>query len=600
MSSEHVPSVETEVERPREQAGAGTPADGSAGASAEAPTDEVKLDPLRWAALLVLLVSAFMDLLDGTIANVAAPSMQRELGAGYSAIQWILVGYQLAFALLLILGGRLGDIFGRKKVFLIGVAGFTLTSLTAGLAQEPWQLVVSRVLQGAFSGIMVPQVLSIIHVTFSNKERGTAFALHGLVGGLAATLGLALGGLMVQWNLFGLDWRLIFLVNVPVGLFGLFYGSKVITESRAPQALRLDVTGVLLATVGMLMLIFPLLQGREMGWPTLGFVSMAGSLLVLTGFVLWQKHKIRKDGSPLVELGLFRTRSFSSGLAVNLIFYIGMGMFTIGWTLYMQIGMGWSPMRAGLTSLPFCLGAFMTATTSVMILVPKFGRKALQVGAVVLVAGLGAYIWVAGEYGSQVTSWHLAIPLFLIGLGFGTVATPLPLIVTSEVPHKDAGSASGLVNTNTQLGFAIGGALVSVVFFGGLVGNTGAAVDDQAPQLRKDLVAVAGLSPERADEAVAAYRTCTVDRAGEKDMAIVPESCSSATVLSEPAVAETLEPYAKDTTGVSFAASFQTLLWTFIGITAVVFFLLFAVPRRLRQDGPEDAVTEERAAGATA
>ncbi|WP_197287598.1 MFS transporter [Streptomyces apocyni] len=555
--------------------------------AADTSVDGASVDPKRWAALLVLLVAAFMDLLDGTIANVAAPSMQRELGAGYSAIQWILVGYQLAFALLLILGGRLGDIFGRKKVFLLGVAGFTLTSLTAGIAQEPWQLVVSRVLQGAFAGVMVPQVLSIIHVTFSKKERGTAFALHGLVGGLAATLGLAIGGLLVQWNLFDLSWRTIFLINVPIGILGLIYGSKVITESKAPQALRLDTIGVVLATVGLVMLVYPLLQGRELGWPTWGYVSMVLSLPVLVLFVMWQRRKTGKDGSPLVELGLFRTRSFSSGLGVNLIFYVGMGMFTIGWTLYMQIGQGWSPMRAGLTSLPFCVGAFLTATTSVMILVPKFGRKAMQVGALVLIAGLGLYIWVAGEKGADVTTWHIAGPLFLIGLGFGTVATPLPLIVTSEVPHKDAGSASGLVNTNTQLGFAIGGALVSVVFFGGLVGHTGASVDDQAPRLRQELVASAGVTPGEADSITQAYRDCATERAGQKDVAEVPPSCATPQLTDE-RVAPILAKHGEETTGVSFAASFQTLLTVFIGITVVVFFVMFAMPQRLRQEDPEE------------
>ncbi|MEU7061148.1 MFS transporter [Streptomyces sp. NPDC046197] len=569
IESQQAPSVETEV--------------GNYAHGADAAAEGANLDPKRWAALLVLLVSAFMDLLDGTIANVAAPSMQRELGAGYSAIQWVLVGYQLAFALMLILGGRLGDIYGRKKMFLLGVAGFTLASLAAGVSQEPWQLVAARVVQGAFSGVMVPQVLSIIHVTFSDKERGTAFALHGLVGGLAATLGLALGGLMVEWNLFGLDWRLIFLVNVPVGLLGLAYGSKVISESKAPHALRLDTLGVVLATAGMVMLVYPLLQGRELGWPVWGYVSMIAAAPVLAVFVLWQRAKARKDGSPLVELSLFRIRSFSSGLAVNMIFYTGMGMFTIGWTLYMQIGQGWSPMRAGLTSLPFCVGAFLTATSSVMILVPKFGRKAMQVGAVVLVVGLATYIWVAGAKGSEVTSWHIAAPLFLVGLGFGTVATPLPLIVTSEVPHKDAGSASGLVNTNTQLGFAIGGALVSVVFFGGLVGNTGSSVDDHMANLRKDLVVTAQLTPGEARTTAEAYRTCATDRAGQKDLQVTPASCTAAP-LRDARVAPVLSKYQGEVRGDSFAASFQTLMSVFIGITAVVFALMFAIPRRLRSE----------------
>ncbi|WP_369389909.1 MFS transporter [Streptomyces sp. CG1] len=571
ISSEQAPSVETEVDSRT------TGADPTAG--------DRPLDPRRWAALLVLLVSAFLDLLDGTIANVAAPSMQRELGAGYSAIQWVLVGYQLAFALTLILGGRLGDIYGRKKMFLLGVAGFTLCSLAAGIAQEPWQLVVARVIQGASSGVMVPQVLSIIHVIFNDKERGTAFALHGLVGGLAATLGLALGGLLVEWNLFGLDWRLVFLVNVPVGLVGLVYGAEVITESKAPQALRLDIRGMVLLTLGFVMLVFPLLQGREMGWPALGFVSMGASVPVLLGFVAWQREKTRRDGSPLVELGLFRTRSYSAGLGVNLIFYAGMGMFTIGWTLYMQVGQGWSPLRAGLTSLPFCVGAFLTATSSVMILVPKFGRKAMQIGAVVLMIGLGTYIWVAGKYGHDVTSWKIAIPLFLVGLGFGTVATPLPLIVTSEVPHEHAGSASGVVNTNTQLGFAIGGALISVVFFGGIVGNTTTHVDHQLPQLRKELVASAQVTPGQADRIATAYRTCAIDRAGEKDASVVPAGCT-VQPLRDAKVAQVVGTYGKAQVGDSFSDSFRTLLKNFIGVTAVVFLLMFALPERLRREQP--------------
>ncbi|WP_175541146.1 MFS transporter [Streptomyces pini] len=573
-----------------------TPLATDAEPTAGAPAAEDVPDPKRWLALLVLLVSAFMDFLDGTIVNVAAPAMQKSLGAGYSAIQWIMVGYQLAFALLLILGGRLGDIYGRKKVFLIGVAGFTITSLTAGLAQEPWQLVVSRIAQGAFAGVMVPQVLSIIHVTFTTaKERGAAFAMHGAVSGVAAAIGLSAGGLLVAWDLFGLDWRLIFLINVPVGIFGMIYGSKVISESKAPQALKLDVIGVVLGTAALVMVIYPLLQGRELGWPTLGFVSMAAAVPVLGAFIAWQKHKTRKDSSPLVALNLFRIRSYSSGLGVNLAVYIGVGMFNIGWMLYMQIGLGWSPMRAGLTSLPFCIGAFLTATMSVMVLVPKFGRKVMQIGALVLIAGLLDFIWVAGNYGSGAESLHLALPLLLIGMGFGLVATPLPLVVTSEVPAEDAGSASGLVNTNTQLGFAIGGALVSVVFFAGLAGNTGAAVDGQVPELRKELAATAGLSPERADDAIAAYRTCMVERSRQKDVAVTPESCASVPVLQDKDVAAVLEAHREDATGVSFAKSFQTLMWAFIGMSALVILLMFAIPRQLMgQGGPEGADEPEK------
>ncbi|WP_377270018.1 MFS transporter [Peterkaempfera sp. SMS 1(5)a] len=584
IASEHTPSAETEVKN----APAAEPADGTAAA-----------DPRRWKALLVLLVAAFLDMLDSTVANVAAPSMQRSLGAGYSAIQWVLVGYQLAFALLLILGGRLGDIFGRKKIFLVGVAGFTLSSLASGVSQEPWQLVAARVAQGAFAGVMVPQVMSIIHVTFSAKEKGAAFAMYGTISGLAATIGLAAGGLLVDWNLFGLDWRLIFLINVPVGIAGLIYGSRVIAESKAPHALRLDGLGLLLATLGMVLFIFPLLQGRELGWPVAGFVAMGVSVPVLVGFVLWQRHRIRVDGSPLVELGLFRIRSFSAGLATNLAFYIGMGMFSIGWTLYMQIGQGWTPVHAGLTSLFFCIGAFISSTGSLIALVPKFGRKVLHIGAVILTLGLLGYIWVAGHYGSAIHSWQLGLPLFLIGIGFGAVATPLPVIVVTDVPHKDAGSASGLVHTDIQLGFAVGGALISVIFFGGLAGNTAASVDQIAPALRHDLVATASVEPGKVDSVVAAFRTCAVDRAKEKEPTTVPASCTSTPALQDPKVAAVLGAHAADVTGDSFARSMQSTLWAFGGIVVLVFFLMFAIPKEAAEQNFEDEGAASEAVPAT-
>ncbi|MDX6316457.1 MAG: hypothetical protein QOF44_5921, partial [Streptomyces sp.] len=476
-SSQQIPSEETEVETKEGTAAAVVP--------------EEAADPKRWMALLVLLVAAFMDMLDGTIANVASPAIQKGLGAGYSVIQWVLVGYQLAFALTLILGGRLGDIYGRKKVFLVGVLGFTVASLGAGVSQEPWQLVGCRVLQGAFAGVMVPQILAIIHVTFSAKERAGAFAMYGGVAGIAAAVGMSAGGPLVEWDLFGLDWRLIFLINVPVGILGLFYAPKVLRESKAPHALKLDTRGVALLTLALVLLIFPLLQGRELGWPVWGFVSMAAAVPVFALFIRWQRIKIARDNSPLVELSLFRIRSFSSGLGVNLAFYIGIGMFNIAWTIWMQVGLGWSPMRAGLTSLPFCIGAFLTSSAAMVALVPKFGRKVLQAGAVVVVLGVLSYVWVSHHYGTGVTSWQLITPMLLVGMGFGLIAAPLPQIVISEVPGKDAGSASGVVFTNAQVGFAIGGALVSVVFFGGLAANTASSVDDQLPALRKDLVAVA-------------------------------------------------------------------------------------------------------------
>lgn len=275
------------------------------------PTNGSAADRRRWLALAIVMTAAFMDLVDVTIVNIAIPSMRQDLNASTSAIQWITAGYALAFAAGLITGGRLGDIYGRKRLFLIGIAGFTAASLLCGIAANPSILVASRLLQGGMAAMMVPQVLSIIHVTFPPHERGKVFGMFGAIVGLGAVSGPMLGALLTQWNLFGLEWRPIFLINLPVGIAGVILGRKFITESKAPNALRLDLIGVVLATAAMVMLIYPLTQGRENDWPLWGFLCMGAVPLVIVGFIAYEKHKIKKDGSPLVELSLFKVRSFA-------------------------------------------------------------------------------------------------------------------------------------------------------------------------------------------------------------------------------------------------------------------------------------------------
>ncbi|MFK4224116.1 MFS transporter [Streptomyces sp. NPDC019890] len=425
-------------------------------------------DRRRWIALAIVMTAAFMDLVDVTIVNIAIPSIERDLGASFGAIQWITAGYALAFAAGLITGGRLGDIYGRKRLFLIGITGFTLASALCGFAPNEEMLVASRLLQGAAAAMMVPQVLAIIHVTFPAHERGKVFGMFGAIIGLGAVSGPLLGALLTQWNLFGLEWRPIFLINLPVGIAGLILGRKFISESRAPKALRLDLVGVALVTLGLLMLIYPLTRGRELGWPLWGHLCMVGSLVVFAVFVAYEKHKTRKDGSPLVELSLFKVKSFAAGIAVQLTFGIVCGIFFLVWTLYMQIGLGWSPLRAGLTGVPFSIAVSTAAGLSVQKLVPRFGRKVLQAGAVTMAAGLLLYIWEAGRYGTGIHSWQMALPLVVMGVGMGLIVAPLTDAVLSDVPREHSGSASGLINTTMQMGNALGLGLVSVVFFGSI------------------------------------------------------------------------------------------------------------------------------------
>ncbi|MFS8200555.1 MFS transporter [Streptomyces sp. CWNU-52B] len=438
----------------------------SASSTLTSPRPEA--DRRRWYALAIVMTAAFMDLVDVTIVNIAIPSIQRDAGATFGQIQWITAGYALAFAAGLITGGRLGDIHGRKRLFLIGIGGFTLASALCGFAVNPDMLVASRILQGAMAALMVPQVLSIVHATFPAHERGKVFGLFGAIVGLGAVSGPLLGALLTEWNLFGLEWRPIFLINLPVGIAGLVLGRRFISESKAPHALKLDLVGVALVTLGLLMLLYPLIRGRELGWPTWGYVSMGGALVVFGALVAYEKRKAARDGSPLVELSLFKVKSFAAGIAVQTVFGLGLGIFFLVWTLYMQTGLGWSPLRAGLTGVPFSIAVSLAAGLSVQKLVPRFGRKVLQAGALTMAAGVVLYIWESDRYGMSVAPWQMALPLVVMGVGMGLIVAPLTDAILSGVPREHSGSASGLINTVQQMGNALGLGLVSVIFFGGM------------------------------------------------------------------------------------------------------------------------------------
>ncbi|MFE1839324.1 MFS transporter [Streptomyces sviceus] len=432
-------------------------------------------DRRRWFALAIVMTAAFMDLVDVTIVNIAIPSIRQDSGASVSHIQWITAGYALAFAAGLITGGRLGDIHGRKRLFLVGIGGFTLASALCGFAANPDMLVAARILQGGMAAMMVPQVLSIVHATFPAHERGKVFGLFGAVVGLGAVSGPLLGALLTEWNLFGLEWRPIFLINLPVGIMGLVLGSRFITDSKAPRALKLDLVGVAMVVLGLLMLLYPLTRGEELDWPLWGYVSMAGAPLVFAALVAYEKRKGARDGSPLVELSLFKVKSFAAGIAVQTVFGVGLGIFFLVWTLYMQTGLGWSPLRAGLTGVPFSLAVSTAAGLSVQKLVPRFGRGVLQAGALLMAVGVLLYLWEAERYGMSISSWQMALPLVVMGVGMGLIVAPLTDAVLSEVPREHAGSASGLINTVQQMGNALGLGLVSVVFFGVIGDDLGPA-----------------------------------------------------------------------------------------------------------------------------
>lgn len=444
-------------------------------------TSSNAVDPRRWAALIVVLAASFMDAVDVTVVHIALPDIQAATGASTAQVQWITGGYALAFALGLITGGRLGDLFGRKKVFLLGVAGFTLTSLVCGLAGSPELLLAGRIAQGAMAALMVPQVLSIIHVTFPERERGKVFGIYGSVMALGTLAGPLVGALLIEGDLFGLGWRPVFLVNLPLGIAGLVAGALLIGESKAERAARLDLVGVVLATAGLLALVLPLTQGRELGWPVWTYGSMAASVPVLGAFVAWERRLARRGGSPLVVLSLFWRRSFAGGQGVQLLFGLASGVFFLAWTLYLQLGLGFSPLKAGLSGMPLSAAMMAGAGLSMQRLVPRFGRRVLQAGGLLAAAGMVLFVGLAGHYGTEIAVWQTMLPLLPMGLGMGMIIAPLTDVILSEVPHEHAGSASGLTNTTMQLGQAVGVALSSVVFFGRLGPGSPAAQAQQMP-----------------------------------------------------------------------------------------------------------------------
>lgn len=549
------------------------------------PGADAPLDPRRWIAFAVVLAAGFMDLLDVTIVNVAVPSIQTDLGAQYSQIEWIIAAYVLAFAAVLITGGRLGDIYGRKRIFLIGMTGFTLASAACGFSSDPTMLITSRFVQGAMAALMVPQILAIIRATFPKEERAKAIAIYSGVGGSASAVGLSLGGLLVQWNLFDLDWRPIFLVNVPVGIAALIAATIVMKDSRSDTAPRLDPIGMALAISAVLLLAYPLTEGRRLGWPAWTFIMMAGAGLAFGLFVVFERRRARTVGSPLIDLDLFRSRPFTVGLASWLLFWIGLGGFFLIWTLFMQAGLGWSAMRAGLTAVFFAVGAGIGAGVSVSVLAPRFGRIVLVAGGVVNAAGFALYGWLAAHYGASITSWQMVIPLIVTGVGFGMVVAPTIDLLLGQVPAREAGAASGLLNTGQQLGTALGVALVGVVFFNQLDHDSARGVEAVTPQVRTELSTI-GLPEPAQEEILANFLACVRDRSAQVDPTAVPSSCQRSDTGNY-AVAQVLTDAGEHANAVNFANTFRYTLWYGIGLLAVMCLGFLVLPKNARLEHHE-------------
>jgi EmrB/QacA subfamily drug resistance transporter len=416
-------------------------------------------NPLRWLVLAVVMAANMMDLMDATIVNVAGPSIQSALGGGDSALQWLSAGYTLAFAVFLITGARLGDMFGRRRLFLLGSAGFTLMSAACAAAPSTTVLIVFRLAQGAFGALLIPQGFGIIKEVFAEEEMGKVFGAFGPVMGISMLAAPILAGLLVGVHFLD-GWRLVFLINVPVGIVTFAVALRTLPRTIAHPGMKLDKVGMALIGVALTAIVYPLIEGREAGWPAWTFASLAAGAAVLVTFLLWER---RTRGDALIEPTLLSNRTYVSGILVALATFGAFAGLLLCVSLFTQLGEGFSAIHAGLTLTPMVIGMVLGMTVSFAV-VKKLGRRLIQIG-VGLIA-LGAAILALTVTGSgPVSTWDLAPALFITGLGAGASFGQLFDFILAGVTMEEVGSASGVLEAVQQLSSAIGVAALGTIFF---------------------------------------------------------------------------------------------------------------------------------------
>lgn len=436
------------------------PGRGGTSGSADGP------DPRRWKALGVCLIAGFMTLLDVSIVNVALPSIREGLHTPESDLQWVLSGYALAFGLFLIPSGRLGDARGRRAVFMVGLALFTLASAACGAAQSSTWLVIARLVQGVAGGLISPQISALIQQMFSGRERGRAFGMFGTVVGISTAVGPLLGGLLIQAAGPEEGWRWVFYVNLPLGAVCLPLARRLLPDTPAAGRVRLrdlDPLGVFLLGAGVLALLLPFVQSQQWHGP-LKWLLLPVAVLLLGGFTRWESRCSSHGIEPVLNMALFRVRSYWLGCLLILLYFAGFTSIFFISTLYLQSGLHYSALLAGLAITPFALGSGATAALGGR-LVSRFGRPLIAVGLAMVAVGLGGTALAVHMVPGHGAGWAMAAPLLLAGLGSGLVIAPNQTLTLSEVPVAMGGSAGGTLQTGQRVGSAIGIAAVGSVFF---------------------------------------------------------------------------------------------------------------------------------------
>jgi EmrB/QacA subfamily drug resistance transporter len=455
-----------------------------------------------WASLAVLLVGLFMSLLDTTIVNVALPTIRDSINANEATLAWIISGYALAFGLVLIPAGRVGDRVGHKWVFFTGLALFTAASLFAGVAQDSTQLIVARVLQGVGGGIFFPPVTAFIQLLFPPMKRGKAFAILGAVLGVSSALGPIVGGLLIEAFGEQSGWRYIFFVNLPIGMLGLVAAAIVLPALPAGLKSALDAVGLLLLTGSLVALLVPLIQGQEEGWPLWTYLSIAAGIVLLVLFALWERRLAARGISPLVPPRLFSHPAFTGGTILALVYFAAFTSIFFTIALLWQAGLGHTALESGLVVVPFAVGNIVAASQSDRV-AQRLGRGVLVLGSGMVFVGLVAlWIILLTVPGTELTNWMLLVPLAVAGLGNGFFIAPNSRFIVATVDPTEAGAASGVIGTMQRIGSAIGIAVVSSVLFA--VANLGGVAEEIRLKVGKALQAGTYSSPDEAAEAISA------------------------------------------------------------------------------------------------
>jgi EmrB/QacA subfamily drug resistance transporter len=428
----------------------------------------------RWPALVALLVAEAMNLLDATIVQVAAPTIHEVLGGATADVQWLGAAYTLPFALLLITGGRLGDIAGRRRVFLIGVAGFGVASAACALAPDMPVLIGWRAVQGAAAALVIPQTFGLIKAMFEGRELAKALGSIGPVMGLAAICGPALGALVVDADLLGSSWRAAFLINIPL-VAGVLCCGPVMPENAAVRRPRLDVAGTLLAVAGFGLVVYPLIEGREWGWPVWTWAIVAAGLATIIGFGLAQRRAAARGRPTLVEVSLFADPGFPAALVASTLFFAVMNGLMLVVVLHLQLGLGRDVLSAGLALLPWSAGSAVASWVAGTRLVPRYGARVMPAGLIVLACGIITAISAYAH--APAGGWATLAALGVCGVGLGLFTVPFFTTALARVAPHETGSAAGLLNAVQQLGATLGTAALGTVFLRGLDAHDPAAVE---------------------------------------------------------------------------------------------------------------------------